>query len=356
MTQRLLELALEQSGATYGCLLLQREGTSSSRRARAPRPEPSRRIGSSSHRSIRCRSCRSRSCISSSRTRDPVIVDDPSTNGWYSNDPYVQSKRPRSILCLPILRQVEVIAVLYLENELVSGAFTRERVTALELIAAQAAIALERGALREARAGERRAPPRRSLPEREPRTLAADHRQLDGAGLRQGRGGALPPDQPRLRRSVPSGLARTSSARETASSPDRSPPIFIAATICSRSRRIVRSSSRSGSSSRTECAPTSPSSSLCTTRRGAPMRCADWPRTSPRASASKTSSAAACHSRKRRSSRPGTRSSCSTWMGVWCSSIIASSRFGARRPRHCSRFAKSSALRSSSPSCETRPP
>ncbi len=40
------------------------------------------------------------------------------------------------------MRQVEVSAVLYLENELVSGAFTRERVSALELIAAQAAIAL----------------------------------------------------------------------------------------------------------------------------------------------------------------------------------------------------------------------
>ena len=49
----------------------------------------------------------------------------------------------------PIRRQAEVVALLYLENELVPGAFTPERLLALELLAAQAAISLENAMLLE---------------------------------------------------------------------------------------------------------------------------------------------------------------------------------------------------------------
>ncbi len=142
VTQRLLEVALEHSGASYGCLLFAREGdllVAATARAEARAVVTSRvdlvplekmpvAPGSIAHFAL--------------RSRTPVIVDDPEVDGWYSNDPYIREKRPRSLLCLPILRQVEVSAVLYLENELASGAFTHERVTALELIAAQAAIAI----------------------------------------------------------------------------------------------------------------------------------------------------------------------------------------------------------------------
>jgi PAS domain S-box-containing protein len=142
VTQRLLELALEQSGANYGCLLFKRDGSlfvAASARAEA-RAVTTHRVDLAP---LEAMPIVPQSVVHFvSRTRGPVIVDDPATNSWYSNDPYIQDKRPRSILCLPILRQVEVSAVLYLENELVSGAFTRERVSALELIAAQAAIAL----------------------------------------------------------------------------------------------------------------------------------------------------------------------------------------------------------------------
>lgn len=144
---RLLELALEQSGANYGCLLLLREGNLLvAARARA-----------AAHAVTTTREdlvpLEAMPILSQpiahyvARTRGPVIVDDPATNSWYANDAYIQNKRPRSVLCLPISRQDEVTALLYLENELVAGAFTRERVSALELIAAQAAIALSNAEL-----------------------------------------------------------------------------------------------------------------------------------------------------------------------------------------------------------------
>jgi signal transduction histidine kinase len=79
------------------------------------------------------------------RTGEKVIFDDlPSAAASrFAKDPYLERTLPRSILCLPILKQGQVVGVLYLENNVLPGVFTRERLMALELLAAQAAISLE---------------------------------------------------------------------------------------------------------------------------------------------------------------------------------------------------------------------
>ena len=45
-------------------------------------------------------------------------------------------------MCLPIVRQTELLGLLYLEHRLIRGAFAPERLALLELLAAQAAISL----------------------------------------------------------------------------------------------------------------------------------------------------------------------------------------------------------------------
>ena len=77
------------------------------------------------------------------RTKELVMLDDAALSSTYASDPYVVRVKPRSLLGLPILRQGEVIGLLYLENNLVTGAFTPERLEALSLLASQAAISLE---------------------------------------------------------------------------------------------------------------------------------------------------------------------------------------------------------------------
>src|SRR5262249_14926526 len=52
-----------------------------------------------------------------------------------------------SVLCLPVRLRADAVALLYLENELVPGTFTPERLLALELLTAQAAISLENAQL-----------------------------------------------------------------------------------------------------------------------------------------------------------------------------------------------------------------
>src|SRR6202020_1723592 len=81
------------------------------------------------------------------RTRDRVVLDDASVENLYSQDEYVRAKRPRSVLCLPIVKQTKLIGALYLENNLTPRAFTADRIAVLELLASQAAISLENASL-----------------------------------------------------------------------------------------------------------------------------------------------------------------------------------------------------------------
>jgi len=81
------------------------------------------------------------------RTRESVVLDDASVRNLYSTDEYVRQTRPRSVLCLPIVKQTKLVGALYLENNLTPRAFTSDRIAVLELLASQAAISLENARL-----------------------------------------------------------------------------------------------------------------------------------------------------------------------------------------------------------------
>jgi PAS domain S-box-containing protein len=78
-----------------------------------------------------------------SRSRELAVLSDVGLPHAFSNDPYLLRERPRSVLCLPLLRGAELIGVLYMEHALVDEAFTPERVQLLATLAALAAISLE---------------------------------------------------------------------------------------------------------------------------------------------------------------------------------------------------------------------
>ncbi|WP_438031962.1 AAA family ATPase [Sorangium sp. So ce204] len=81
------------------------------------------------------------------RSHERVLLDDAAARHPFSEDAYFTRKRPRSVLCLPIVRQARLLGLLYLENKLVAGAFTPGRLTVLELLASQSAISLENAML-----------------------------------------------------------------------------------------------------------------------------------------------------------------------------------------------------------------
>ena len=83
------------------------------------------------------------------RTQETLVLDDAVSEPPFSTDPYIQKQQTRSLLCMPILQQSQLIGILYLENNLSTGVFTNDRLQVLKLLIAQAAISLENAQLYE---------------------------------------------------------------------------------------------------------------------------------------------------------------------------------------------------------------
>jgi predicted ATPase/class 3 adenylate cyclase len=65
----------------------------------------------------------------------------------FSHDPYVAEQRPVSVLCVPLVSQGVLGGIVYLENNRMRGAFNAERVEVLNVLSSVAAIALENARL-----------------------------------------------------------------------------------------------------------------------------------------------------------------------------------------------------------------
>ncbi|HBE36660.1 MAG TPA: serine/threonine protein kinase, partial [Cyanobacteria bacterium UBA11368] len=81
------------------------------------------------------------------RTLETLVIQDATAKTDWAADPYMHKQQPKSILCGPILNQGKLIGILYLENNLILGAFTSSRIEILNLLCAQAAISLENARL-----------------------------------------------------------------------------------------------------------------------------------------------------------------------------------------------------------------
>ena len=141
---RLMDILIENAGATNGRLALLRDGRfyleafhqdSTSGRIGGQWPlEGSELIPLSVVNYV-------------AHTKKPVMVNNASKEGAFTNDEYVKRKSPRSLLCAPLLSQGRLFGVIYLDNGLISGAFTPERLEMVRLLSQQAAIALENAIL-----------------------------------------------------------------------------------------------------------------------------------------------------------------------------------------------------------------
>jgi signal transduction histidine kinase len=81
------------------------------------------------------------------RTDAIVVLDDATADARFGNDAYIRTHKPQSVLCLPVKHKDRAMGVLYLENTLVSGAFTQSRLDALMILVSQIAVSLENATL-----------------------------------------------------------------------------------------------------------------------------------------------------------------------------------------------------------------
>ncbi|HTN84205.1 MAG TPA: AAA family ATPase [Sorangium sp.] len=81
------------------------------------------------------------------RTGQSVVLVDASTDRQFQRDDYVAQRRPRSVLCTPIVHHNGLYGAIYLENNTATGTFTRERLELLTMLSSQMAISIENARL-----------------------------------------------------------------------------------------------------------------------------------------------------------------------------------------------------------------
>jgi predicted ATPase/signal transduction histidine kinase/tRNA A-37 threonylcarbamoyl transferase component Bud32 len=81
------------------------------------------------------------------RTRENVVLAEATQEGIFTRDTYILKQRPKSVLCAPLVNQRQLTGILYLENNLTTGAFTPNRLELLKLLSSQLAISIENALL-----------------------------------------------------------------------------------------------------------------------------------------------------------------------------------------------------------------
>ncbi|MBN3907930.1 MAG: AAA family ATPase [Nostoc sp. NMS1] len=143
----LMQILIENAGAQTGCLLLENLGEWTIEAA-CKLNETAKVYAAQVLRSTLIANHLPESIIQYVvRTHESVILNDATREGNFINEPYIQHNQTRSLLCLPLLNQSKLVGVLYLENQLATGAFTAERSQVLNLLSTQAAIAIENAKL-----------------------------------------------------------------------------------------------------------------------------------------------------------------------------------------------------------------
>jgi PAS domain S-box-containing protein len=145
LVQKLMVIALEHAGAERGLLILPYgEQYRIAAEARTGAEEVGVQLQQASVTSSDLPDSLLRYVM---RTQESVILDDASVQPPFSEDEYIRQRRPRSVLCLPLVKQGALKGVLYLENNLAPGVFTTKRLALLKLMASQAAISLDHARL-----------------------------------------------------------------------------------------------------------------------------------------------------------------------------------------------------------------
>jgi predicted ATPase len=145
LLRKLLRIALENAGAQRGLflqekdgrLVIEAEGSVDNATVRLPGSLP-----------LESSEGASRAIVQYVRkTGDSLVIGDAATDERFATDPYVLKAQPKSILCVPVVHQGQLRGILYLENNLTTDAFTKDRIRVLDLLSSQAAISLENARL-----------------------------------------------------------------------------------------------------------------------------------------------------------------------------------------------------------------
>jgi len=143
----LIKIVMENAGAERGFLLLN-EGDEYFIQAQSE--DSGKNIEVLKNKPFRDSNLVSESIISYvTQSKNSIVVKDAQNEPICSKDPYIKNKKVQSILSLPIINRSHLTGVLYLENNLVTGAFKQDRLELLSLLSSQIAVSIENALLYE---------------------------------------------------------------------------------------------------------------------------------------------------------------------------------------------------------------
>ncbi len=140
---KMITIVIENAGAQRGCFLIESDGewlieAEGFADQSAPRVLQSQPLGETVAASL---------VHYVSRTRETVVLADAAREGRFAHDAYVQQRGARSLLCKAVIKQNDLIGMLYLENDLSADVFVPDRLEALEILSAQIAVSFENARL-----------------------------------------------------------------------------------------------------------------------------------------------------------------------------------------------------------------
>jgi len=145
LLERMMAIVVENAGAQRGLLVLDTDGKLFVEAESAPE---SPAVEVMQHLPMRELDSAAQSVLNYvMRIQEPVVLADAASEGSFSKDSYIARVRPRSILCMPLVHQGKLNGLLYLENNLATGAFTPSRVEVLKMLASEIVISLENARL-----------------------------------------------------------------------------------------------------------------------------------------------------------------------------------------------------------------
>ena len=138
----LLRLAVENAGATRGILLLEQEGAF----VIAGGTDQDTPDGKEFETGVPFQESNALSPVVVNyviHSGEGVVFNAKHRDEQFRRCKYLQLWEPKSVCCVPIVRQNKIIGLLYLENSKLADAFKRDRLELLRIIASQSAISLE---------------------------------------------------------------------------------------------------------------------------------------------------------------------------------------------------------------------
>lgn len=142
LLENLMKIVIENAGAQRGCLILESNG-----QWLIEAEGNNEKVTVLQSQAIEANKVPVTLINYVAHAKESVVLHDATQEGQFTNDKYIVKNQTKSALVTPLLNQGQLMGMLYLENDLTTGAFTSDRLEVLSILSSQAAVSLENAML-----------------------------------------------------------------------------------------------------------------------------------------------------------------------------------------------------------------